>query len=257
MTYSELLFRRQDEGIVFPEDARRLVASACDKVDINPAIFNRDPNGNPIQETYKDPADGRDIGQPPRVVFDGGRGFIRMYGLGKNGSRLLLEESGKIIQALFVHGFRSVDHREGEMRISYPEPDSYVPLYATRALVVAKKPGASQQFIKAELQGEVAKNVGEVVIRGLLSVARMLDEDLTSEKKAKRFESAIPQEIHILEGRPAPIMIREGLPAAGYKHVVMDIGRVLNGPWVAGMLRSRGYGIIRRVNPNRQGAGHA
>lgn len=252
MTYAEILFRRPDDGVIHPDEARRLVAAACDKIDIDPAIFSRDGAGNPLQGVYEIGGEN-DVGKPPRVVFDGGRGYVRMYGLGREGSLLLLNEGSKVMRGLSAHGFRAMDIKEGEMSIT-SQADGYIPLYATRCVVVAKKPGASQKFIRAPLQGDVAQCVAGIVLRGLTGVARMLDEDLLARGMARRFEKEIPTEIEILQGVPTTVPIRPGIPAAAYKHVLMNVGRKLNGPWGVGMLRSRGYGLIRTVNPARMEA---
>ena len=224
-----------------------MVAQACDAIDINPAIFNRNPNGKPISGTYGDSAE-EGFGIPPKIIFDGGPGFIRLYGIGAAGSRLLDQEATKIFSALFKIGFKGFDHKSGEMGIEATHFDS---MYVVRTMVFARSPGACKKFIKAELTGEVAGAASNIFLRGLNGVARLLDNDLLDAGKAPKFESSLPHEVTFLEGKPLPIEIKPGVLGAAYKDILLSMPCKLNGPWVTGLLRSRGYGLVRPFNPTK------
>lgn len=251
MTYSELLFRRPGEEVIYPDDARRLVAAACDGVDIDPGIFARDSTGRTISGLFGATDGSEGIGLPPRIVFDGGKGFIRMYGIGKEGSALLEQQAPKLFTALFSKGFRSFDVKNGQMSIAWQD-EGMTPLYAIRCLVVAKKPAQCQQYIRAPLTDELSEQVSDLILRGLTGVARMLDEELMAENKRPIYTGSIPSSVDLLEGTPCPVTIKPGLTAAGYKNLLLAFPCKFQGPWVTGMLRSRGFGLMRAINPTRQ-----
>lgn len=254
MTYSELLFRRPDDDAIYPDQARKLVATACDGKDINPGIFARDEAGKTLSGFYGEHTglDGqRGIGLPPRIVFDGGRGFVRLYGLGKTGAALLQAEAPKLFTALYAQGFRTFEAKEGAMGIAWKD-DGVLPFYAIRKLVVAKKPAQCQQFIKAPLEGEVAEQVKASILRGLAGMAQMLDEELMADGKAPVHLGSIPDTVEVLEGEPCPVQIKPGLTAAGYKNLLLHFQCKFSGPWTTGLLRSRGYGLMRTINPTRR-----
>lgn len=248
MTYSELFFRRKDPDRIFPDQARKLVAAACNGTGVDPAIFNRDCNGRTLSDTYGDSRQGEGYGIPPRIMFDGGCGFIRMYGVGRAGAELLQEQAPALFTALYKQGFMGFDTKSGDMTIEYKAD---APLYSIRTLVVAKKPGACKPFIKADLL-DVEDAVGEVILRGMTGVARMLDLDLQAIDQAPRFEREIPHSITLLEGTPYPIPVTDGITAAGFKNVLFSLPYKITGPWSTGLLRSRGYGLIRAIDPTRE-----
>jgi hypothetical protein len=248
MTYSELLFRQKSVDRIYPDQARKLVAAACDGLDIDPAIFNRDGAGKTLSGTYGAEHAEEGFGIPPRIVFDGGAGFIRIYGIGRAGAKTLENEAPKLFSALYKQGFMGFDQKSGAMSIARREQGG---LYGIRCLVLARKPGACKPFVKAPLQGDVAGLVSEIMLRGLSGVARMLDNELIDAKLPPVFEQAIPQQVDMVEGEPIPVLIKPGIWGAAYKDMLVSMPCKLNGPWATGLLRSRGYGLIRAVNPTR------
>lgn len=244
--YSEILFRRKDDARIYPDQARKLVAAACDGIDIDPAIFNRDASGKTISGTYGAEQDGEGFGIPPRIVFDGGRGYIRIYGLGHQGVKLLQSEAVKLFSALYKQGFIGFEEKSGDLGIEYQGDNT--PLYSIRCLVVARKPGACKPFVKTGLEGEVAQKVGEIILRGMTGMARMLDEETEKSSETPKLESLIPNHVDLLEGDPFPILIKPGIWGAAYKDVLLTFPCKLTGPWHTGLLRSRGYGHIRAIN---------
>lgn len=246
--YRELIFR-QGAGKrerIYPEDARKLVAAACDDLSINPLIFNRGSDKKTVSGLYGDPNDEAGFGVPPKVLFDAGEGYLRIYGVGQAGAALLDEAAPTLFGALYRRGFLGVDRKDGEMQIS--SVHEKLRLYAIRRLIVAKRPAACAKFIKAPIQS-VATEISSVILRGLAGVARMLDDELTAAGLPPSYEAALPYRIEVLEGEPIPIPIKPGVLAAGYKNVLFAMPTKLSGPWATGRLRSRGYGFVRLRNP--------
>jgi hypothetical protein len=94
---------------------------------------------------------------------------------------------------------------------------------------------------------ERATDIQNEVVRGLISTARWIDEDLGG---ASMLEGNIPTNnslfFDVLEGESVPVEIKPGIPAAAFKNLTFCMNLELTGPWAVGKLRSRGYGLIRR-----------
>ncbi|MDO8728578.1 MAG: hypothetical protein Q7K26_01655 [bacterium] len=229
---------------IYPEDARSLVAKACDGRSIDPAIFARGPDGKTLQGRYGDDRKGEGFGLPPSIIFDGGNGFIRIYGIGKSGTDLLAEHTASIVTALSKHlgGPYRMEFKHGDCELQMSEPI----LYSIRKLIVSKKPAKLSHFFGVTAQ-ERAPEIKKEILNGLISMARWLDEDLGT---PHLLEHGIPSDdsliLDILEGESVPIPIKPGIPAAAFKNITFCTNISLNGPWMAGKLRSRGYGLIRR-----------
>ena len=266
MTYSELLFKRDDQAVIFPNEARQLVSRTLREkgIDVNPVFFNYADSGKTISgnfSAYEGPTTG--LGVPPKIVFGGGRGMIRVYGIGYGGTDLITEQSDALIQALYPLGFRQVDRKDGAMTIDYGQSAS--PLHAIQCLVVRKSKGKNQhgkqrvgskdpkRFEHAALDGDIAEEVKEVILRGIGGVARMLDEELIARGMSPKFEGLVPYDLQLMEGSPCPIPVKGGALASAYKHVLLSLPCQLQGPWATGFLRARGYGLIRRLNPTKRG----
>ena len=236
--YAELIFRKSGAGPIYPDQARALVAKACDGVLINPALFNRDEHQKTLSAQYGDFHDGEGFGVPPSILFDGGKDFIRIYGIGKKGVTILGEAAIPLFSALYRQGFKGVDRNDGVMTIS--SQNEGMRFYTIRRLVTAK----SGQFSRAPVS-EAAGEIARVILRGLTGVARMLDEDLHEDGAPRIHEAELPYRIDVLEGEPTPVEIKNGKYAAGYKNLVVAMPTKLVGPWATGYLRSRGYGYLR------------
>ena len=228
-----LLFPSYSVGqIIYPDMARKLVALACNGLAIDPAIFNRDANGKTLQ------------GAPPKIIFDGGNGFIRIYGIGKSGSDLLTSQAMNILSGLSDH-FNSpvrLEVRTGEMSLKQSAPS----IYTAHRLVMSKKPKKVGQLWNQTI-AQSEKEIKEEILTGLLSYAQYLDDDSGGESM---LEGRIPKQdsffLDILEGEFTPIEIIPGISAAGFKNLTFATDLELNGPWAVGKLRSRGHGLIRR-----------
>lgn len=225
------------------------MAKACDGIDIDPMIFNRSADGKNLSGVYGMGNIDEGFGIPPRIIFDAGAGFIRIYGIGVEGSKILDEEAGKLFSALYKVGFIGFDRKEGAMTMEAQHHDS---MYSVRAVVLARNPAVCRQFIKTDLQGDVSKAAGDIFLRGINGVARLLDNELIAGGGSPKFEQALPREITFLEGTSLLVEIKPGVLAAAYKDILISMPCKLRGPWSAGILRSRGYGLIRSFIPSQK-----
>lgn len=244
--YKELLlFPEQLKGqTIYPDMARKIVALACNGLPVNPAIFARDEQGKTLQGRFGDDRKGEGFGIPSPIVFDGGLGFIRIYGIGKTGSDLLTDQAMTLVAALSKH-FNSpfrMEFKQGDCSLKMSQPF----MYGIRRLVVAKKSHQLNHFFGVSAT-ERASEIKKEILRGLISTARWLDKDLGGQSM---LESQIPSEnsiiLDVLEGESVPVEIKPGIPAAAFKNVVFCTNLDINGPWSVGKMRSRGYGLVRR-----------
>jgi len=249
--YSELILKPNAlaDQIIYPDVARSLIAEALDGVNISPLIFNRHGNGKTIVDRYwhDDPNHiTAKLAKPPVVSFDGGKGYVRIYMLGKPGRNLMGESAHVIAKAVAKHvgGAYTFSMNEGMCKI---EPRNNPVMYYTKRIVVSKSPIKSQRYVKVSPQ-EVSNDIRRVLLQGLISQARWLDENSDG---VCNLEHLIPDEeslgFFIAEGQPAPFLINNQNYAAGYSKLAYSMQLDVSGPWAAGHLRSRGYGQIRKM----------
>jgi hypothetical protein len=239
MMYSELILRPSGfaNQVIYPDLARKFVAAALNGVAVDPALFARDADGRTLQGVMGHVKDGGGFGRAPKIVTDGGAGFLRIYGIGQDGSDLLIRHLGHIYASISQkYGPTVQELRQGQCRIDLT---GYMTTHRIRLLVVNKRP----HFRAQEIEGnEQAVNlIRRQIVAGLVSQAELVG----CAQKLPRDE-----EIDVLEATPYPIPIREGIFASGYKNVVFAMPSRLIGPWLAGHLRSRGYGFMRAQMPN-------
>lgn len=239
--YLELIYRPRSlaDQYLHPDQARRLVAAACDGLHL-PALFNRDDDGKTLQGRYGDDRDGEGAGVPPLVSFDGGKGYVRLYGLGAAGRDILMAAATPVLSALSrAHGPTTVALLEGECQI---KATGHQILHRISRLVLFKRPGPARKALVTDPATRDA--LRRAIGHGLLAQARLLGGAL---------EGSVPrdEEIEILEGLPCPVPIQPDILAVGYKNLVVALPVRLIGPWQTGRLRSRGYGRIRPLNPTR------
>ncbi len=247
--YSELIIRPHAlaDQVIYPEVARKLVAEACDGINVPPLLFNRGPDGKTIQGRYWHPDRNyleAALPLPPVTSFDGGKGFLRIYMLGQPGRDLMLESASLIGTAIGkkVGGPFLFAINEGDCKIlTYSTPI----LYSIRRLVVTKDPHKSRRYMDTPPE-QVEDDLRRIIMRGLISQARWLDQH-----GAGGLECVIPDEhslgFGIADGQFKPILINDRNYAAGYANLTFTLNLELAGPWFAGHLRSRGYGQIRKV----------
>ena len=248
--YSELIIRPKalENQILFPNTARDLVGLACKDLPINPLVFNHDEAGKNIQGKFFHPdinnLEAR-LPKPPVVSFDGGKGFIRIYMLGEPGKALMEETAPLIAQALAKHlgGTYSFSLNEGKCTVE----EAYNPmLYSIRRLVVSKKTDKYHPDFFSRPIADSEYDIPKMILRGLLSQAKWLDEN-GSFGLANRLPDLDTLGLHIAEGRPGLMKVKDGINAVGYTHLVFSMNLNLMGPWSAGLLRSRGEGAIRKL----------
>jgi len=240
--YRELILR--PSGLsgkhIAPDEARRLLSEAIGNAAIDPLIFNKDAQGRNLQARFGDDREGQGWGAAPAIAFDGGLGFIRLYGFGQHGSDVLATASPTLMLALSkLYGPVSVSLAEGDVGI---KPEGHGVLHRIRRLIVSKKPG--RRIDGPVTEPSVIDAIRRQVIGGLTTQAHLC---------APGALGAIPLDdaIEVLEGQPVPIAIRPGIFVSAYKNVVISMPVRLRGPWLAGHLRSIGYGYVRPVDPTK------
>ena len=241
--YAEIIFR--PNGLrstrIYADQARSMVGKALDGVACNPLLFNRDANGKTLNEIHGHIKDGAGWALPPAVVYDGGLGFIRVYGIGQAGIDVVQSEAAKIFAGLMRdHGPVAIEMRTGKAVI---EQTGYLVPHHIRWLVVGKTPKVcyTDPVSDARIQGVIRRHI----VNGLLGQCALLGGDAGG---------SIPRDtdVEILEGEPTKALaIQNGVPVSAYRNVVFAMPVRLKGPWMAGHLRARGYGMIRAVDPTR------
>jgi hypothetical protein len=240
---------------VYPDSARSAVAAATRSFDVDPLIFNRQPDGKTVQGCYGNRRDNEGWGIPPLIVFGGGIGCIRIIGLGLTGSQLLSKQAHIIATALSVH-YRTLYKFKmyaGMCSLARAQPK----IYHIRELVISKK----NRTIDALKSGgaftldSVAPLIRRSIIGGLISQARFLDESSSQSSTGLPFlqlESQIGTDetlgLALISGKPAIGQIKTS-PAAYaliIKHLKFAIDLEIGGPWYSGHLRSKGMGRIRK-----------
>lgn len=248
--YKELLlFPETLKGqVIYPDVARKMVAQACDQLPIDPAIFGRDAHGKPLTGRMGDDRKGEGFGEPPAIVFDGGKGFIRLYGVGRRGSAVLTEQAMVVYLALCKHlgGPIRMEFNEGITALQMSKPI----LYSMRRMVITKNPAKLSHFFRVSAM-ERSEEIKQEILRGLIGSARWHDQaDDEAGADGVPLEARIPSEtsllLDVLEGESVPIEIKPGVPGAAFKNLTFCTNLDLTGPWSVGKLRSRGYGLIRR-----------
>jgi len=249
--YSELIIRPKalSETIVYPETARKMIAEALDGVAVPKLFFNRHDNGQTIGDRYHHPDANHPIAgaaKPPVISFDGGKGFVRIFGLGEPGRTLINEVAPIVSSAIAKHvgGTYGFNLNEGMCQI---ENRNNPILYSIRRIVATKNLIIGDHF-KNKDPRDVSDSLRRIILSGLISQARWLDENSGG---ASNLESLIPDEessgFHIADGRQVPIAIKAKNYAFGFADLTFSMNLRLEGPWQAGKLRSHGYGRIRKV----------
>lgn len=244
--YTEVLLRPKSlEGQrVYPGDARRMVAKALDgDTAISPVLFGRDESGKTA---------GRRINHLPPVapiVFDGGTGFVRIYGVGQTGREVLMNDLGRIVSGLssYTGGPVAMDLRKGDISFA---PKGYRTYRIARLAMAKQSKVRGEKFFTlwkrynatGETEREAIFQEAVPLIKGVIDtgLAAMADQNGID----------LPQnlDIKILSGELAVSRIHPGSP--GHVGIVRNLcfsmlGHI-NGPWSVGHLRSYGFGLIRR-----------
>lgn len=254
--YTELLLHPEalKGKPIYPDQARKLVAKACDGHAIDPLLFNRDSQGKLIQGVYGESDSGEGWGIPPHVIYGAGKGYIRITGLGAAGSATVKRQAAMVASAVAEHlgGDFSFKLNSGQCGIDRNRPGTY----RIRNLCIAKKPAIIKRHETAEgdfTLESTAPLIKRAVIGGIVGQARLLDEEAPAGFSR---ESLIGTDdmlnLHFHQGQPKFVRTqdaeggRKGLYALVVSDLVFSIDLSLSGPWACGLLRSKGYGLIRR-----------
>jgi hypothetical protein len=263
--YKELLLFPEalKDKTMYPDTVRKLVSEACGDKAVHPGIFNRyiveegDDAGKrkTVHRKFGDDRNGDGFGATPSIVFGGGRGIIRIYGIGKRGIELLEAEALKIVQNIVELLGNSVfrfEFKEGKCSIA----QRYDPVvYRIHNLCLTKDMDeVNLKYMDAKRKlldiQDVAPHICKVLYRGIVGQAMGLDDE-----DGTFIESLLPHEdgfdAHILDGTLKIGCIKEH--ANGKKvHALFAHGLVFGapyefkGPWFTGHLRSHGHGAIRK-----------
>lgn len=233
--YTELILRpaRLAKQAIHSDQARKIMAGVMDgDSSIDPALFGRGADGKTLQGSIGHIKDGTGFGMAPEIVFDGGLGFLRVYGIGHSGCNLLVRHLGQIYSSVSrQYGPTTQELRQGKCEI---QSTGYMVPHHIRTLIVSKRPKTRAQSI--EDHEDAVALIRRQIVAGLTSQADIVGD-----------AQKIPDDasIEILSAMPYAVPIRDAIYAASYKNVVFAIPARLNGPWLAGHLRSRGYGLMR------------
>lgn len=249
--YTELLIfpdALRDQSL-FPDVARELVAEATDAFPVNPLLFNRQPDGKTVQGCYGTASEGEGWGIPPLVCFGASKGCIRLVGFGPEGVALVTNDAPTLGTAVAMHlgntpyTFKTLS---GDCTVERSHPT----VYRVRQLVVSKKLNTMNSH-KGEdgftLQS-VEPLIRRALIGGLLSQARFLDEACSGGGREAAIGTDEMIGLRVLEGRPVIGRIKKDVKAHALivRDLLVSLDLDLKGPWFAGQLRSRGYGLIRK-----------
>jgi hypothetical protein len=250
--YAELLIFPDAlrEQSLFPDAARKLVALATDKFPINPLVFNRQDDGMTVQGGYGTPEDGEGWGVPPVISFGSSRGCIRLVGLGPQGVEILANEAPILGTAIARHLGNSpykFKTYSGDCTIEQGRPA----LYRIRQLVISKKINVINAHKRPDgtlTLESVDQLIRRAILGGILSQARFLDDSCGDLSRSSAIGTDDMVGLRILDGSITFGLIKTGTRAHALivRNLVFSLNLTLSGPWYAGLLRSRGYGLIRK-----------
>lgn len=244
--YSELIIRPQSltNQRIYAADARRMIAKAMDGAGPCNALFGREESQT-----------GLSVGEfsPVPVIFDGGTGFIRIYGIGKRGENIVLGAAGYIHRALanYLKTIVKVDIRGGShQRIREHQMVTY-----NIAKLGLAKPGKKRMdaFISEDGRrkdpdlSEIIPLIRDVIDRGIIDMATQLDRDDVDKAILPTIPSDLRVTIH--SGQPAVFQVHPDRPGhiMGVRNLKFSMLGLFQGPWAVGHLRSHGHGLIKLV----------
>lgn len=245
--YVEALFRPKslENQVIYPEDARRIIIKALDQdTTVSPLLYSRDSTGKTI---------GRHIGRYPAavpVIYGGGNGFIRVYGIGDEGKEVLLKDLTKIYTALSssLDTPVAMEMRSGKISYSVKGYRSY--RINRFALVKSARPKGDTFFglMKRSMESKTDEEKDAAFREALPLIMSALDFWLAS--IAEQFGLDLPRnlDIQITGGSLGAQRIHPDRPGhvGIVRNLTFNMLGDLTGPWAIGHLRSHGCGMIRR-----------
>ncbi len=251
--YKELLIfpKSVEREIFYSNTARELVAEATDGFNIDPLVFSRMPDGGTLKGTYGDIENNEGWGVPPHVFFGGGRGLIRVTGIGLKGAKLIESEAATISTAISMklNTPYSFKINEGICAIKRSRPF----LYKINQLILSKKP-SKINACKSENGRITLESVTPLIRRaitgGLISQCRFIDNQSLPMSMESEIGTDDMLGLRILEAQKVTFKKVKKDPqvyALMVSNLIFSIDLDLKGPWLAGILRSHGYGLIRKA----------
>ncbi len=234
---------------------RQLVAQAMDGRSV-PLLFNRGDDGKTLQGKVGRWANGEEFGIAPHVVFGGGVGVVRVFGIGPAGVNCVRELAPQIAMAVAERtraesggtaAFRCETY-SGRCRLAASGPR----VYRLSRTLVAK---ADRDFPRdpAAFRAEVEKRFRRVIIGGLASQAERIAGVSRQNEDIEGLGTDDMLDLRLLSGRPVIVPLKTGCHGLVLEGGEFRINLDIVGPWYAGGLRSWGYGQIRvPYHPRRE-----
>lgn len=246
MHYTELILRPKNmaDQTVYPRDARRMLAKSLDGFTVSPQLFGRDATGKTM---------GTRVNRRPPlvpVIFNGGKGFLRLYGVGDEGRDTLRDDMGTIVTALSRHigGQVAVEIKEGKFSYKSGMPRSY----RINRLALGKhgKVRGDKLFKAWEQSHNAATPENKLAaLRTITPVIKeTLDWYLGGTADQLGIDLDLNLDINIIDGEIVLDRIHADRPGhvVCIKNLRFFLNGELYGPWAAGHLRGHGFGLIRR-----------
>lgn len=241
--YVEAIYRLGNTmSRIYPADARRMIAAALLGKETDPLLFGRDSDGKTL---------GTRVNRASplaAVVYDGGKGFVRVYGVGWAGKKVVTQEMGKIASALGEanNSAISVDIKQGKLafkpafciyriaKLAIAKPDK---VRGDKFFTLVKKFKAATTEERPSILQEATPMILEIIEKGLVGTAAQIGE------------IDIPANLHLVihEGElSVDKMLGKTVHVGIVRNLRFSMVGNLVGPWSVGLLRSHGYGLIRR-----------
>lgn len=246
MLYTELILRPKTmaEQTVYPREARRLLAKALDGFTVSPQLFGRDATGKTM---------GTRVNRRPPlvpVIFNGGKGFLRLYGVGDEGREVLRNDMGTIVTALSRHteGQVILEIKEGKFIHKPGMPRSY----RINRLALGKHGKVRGDKLFAAWEQSHNSTTQEGKMAALRSISPVIKETLDwyLDGAADQLGIDLPRDldINVVDGELVLDRIHADRPGhvVCIKNLRFFLNGELYGPWAAGHLRGHGFGLIRR-----------
>ena len=241
--YVETIFRLgKSTERIYPQDARRMIAAALAGDDADPLLFGRNSEGKTL---------GTRVNRASpltAVVYDGGKGFVRVYGVGDAGKKVVTREMGKIASALgkSTNAAISVDIREGKL--------AFKPAY--RIYRIAKLAIAKPDKVRGDIFFNLTKKFKTAAPEertAILQEATPMILDIIEKGLVGTADQIggidIPANLHLVihEGEiSVDKILGKSVHVGIVRNLRFSMVGDLTGPWSVGLLRSHGYGLIRR-----------
>lgn len=247
--YTEIIIRplKMAGQRVFGQDARRMVAKAMEGKQVPPLFFGRDSDGKTLGTRVNKNS------PLAQVVFDGGAGFLRVYGIGQEGSALVTQQMGNIVSSIadYTDGAVSMDLRNGSIAFK-----GGYRFYRVGKLALAKHGKVrGEKFFKLHdrYRAAATDEDREKVFREAEEMIRfVINRDIGG--MAEQIGNIdVPRNLGIVihSGELSVARIHPGDPGhvGIIKNLRFSMVGDLVGPWSVGHLRAYGFGLLKTEEP--------